>query len=141
MSEIFADDNFSGPQVANLLLAEYGTLRAEAVAKGALQFQVVAAGATATVATVGLIVQRSGSLDNAGGTLILFGMLASAIIFPIGFFNVLTRDVERLSGRISEIELTLNKLSGRDLLIWEHTQGILTQSQSEKVRGFLGFRI
>jgi hypothetical protein len=113
----------------NVLLAEYNTLRGEAIARSGHRFNLMAIGVAAATFFVGSLLiwidrVRAQPLPERGVSALL---LATVFIGGAWFFWYVSRkswaELEKAVNRVREIELQINELSGEDLLVWENLHG------------------
>ncbi|MGC2778219.1 MAG: hypothetical protein WA418_21540 [Bradyrhizobium sp.] len=112
-----------------ILLAEYNTLRSEAIARGGHFYQTIAIGGTA----LSLIVSASASwLTNAEKMSHVYSQVSIALIVTaVAIAGVvlgvllwlIQRDLKKCAERIQELEIDVNERAGEDLLIWENLWG------------------
>lgn len=98
-----------------ILLAEYATLRDELLQRNTMLNQMFAIAGTIGTAVVGLAVTSLWAVS-------IVLLLASPI--PLVFFATMLRfDTYAAGTRIREIEVAINEIAGRRLLVWETDHG------------------
>jgi hypothetical protein len=112
-----------------ILLAEYNTLRSEAVARGGHFYQTVALGGATVTFIIGAVITWLTNADDMKPAVYwtCVGLIITAIFLAIMvlglLFWLIRRDLEKCARRIREIELDVNKRAAEDLLIWENLWG------------------
>ena len=114
-----------------ILLAEYATLRAEIVMKGAAQFQVATVAGTATIAILGFTV----ATQTLGLGAILLLATVTFLVIALRFIDF---DTRLAAARIREIEASVNALAEEKLLVWETEKGLLSIGYGKRWRRILG---
>lgn len=113
----------------NVLLAEYNTLRAEAVARSSHLFQLVAAAGASFAFVIGSFISWMTNWKVMPNTifwvsLVLIIIAFIAVLAAVCVLSVMMRrDLEKAVRRVAEIELDVNERIGEDLLIWENLCG------------------
>src|ERR1051325_5965401 len=96
-------------QKISILMAEYNTLRSEAVARTGHAFQI--AGFCITALSIWAAEETSGKTWLALTAIIV-------LLVASGWFTF--REITKANRRVREIELDVNDRAGEDLLIWEN---------------------
>lgn len=112
-----------------VLLTEYNSLRAEAVARSGHLFQLVAAAGAASAFIMGAFIAWLSQYNLMArpifwlslGLIIFAGLAVVLAARTLGMMSF--RDLEKAVARVAEIELDVNKRVGEDLLIWENLCG------------------
>jgi hypothetical protein len=113
----------------NVLLAEYNTLRSEAVARSGHRFNLMAIGIAAVTFLAGAVLVWLDKIQTQNNTIIWISVVVLLTVVLIGIWVVRElshtswRDLEKAVARVREIELQINDLLREDLLIWENLHG------------------
>jgi hypothetical protein len=109
-----------------VLLEEYKTLRAELLERHTAVLQLLAITTAGLIATIGFTIANTAWIAGLITGLILFcGICAGALL--------LDNDSRLLSARLQEIEAAINRLAGKQLLVWESTRGIEKMGYDERL--------
>jgi hypothetical protein len=113
----------------SILLAEYNTLRAEAVARAGYLVPLIAFTGASITFVVGAFIIWLSNINSMSPPVIY---VAPAVLFVVVLVMVAAvkivsmmqkRDLEKAVTRVAEIELDINERVGEDLLIWENLCG------------------
>lgn len=106
------DDKVGQKEKIQILLAEYNSLRAEALSRGGTAYQILA------IAAGALSWLLSQTPD------IKFALICAVLSFALGFAAfVCILDVRNACSRTRELEAEINKRAGQKLLLWESERG------------------
>lgn len=108
-----------------VLLAEWESLRTEAMQRDTSLNQVLLYGGGAIVAIAGYLATTTTFF--LGLVLLLLGI---CLVFFA--FKMVEYDVRHLSARLRDVEAQVNGLAGEDLLKWETTRGLLTEGYASR---------
>src|SRR3984893_7165521 len=100
-----------------ILLAEYNTLRAEIIQRGSWQIQMWSVAGTVTVALLGFAVVYGAIWQSILLLLFAISLFAGGILYN-------DQDIRFIAARVRELELEINQLAGRELLVWEGRSGL-----------------
>jgi hypothetical protein len=119
-------------EMADILLAEYSTLRDELLQRNTVLNQTFAIGSAVVAAALSLL---SSPIWAVGLILIL------VLPAPLTFFALMLQyDTEQAARRLREIESAVNELAGKELLVWETRNGILSISYIDRMKIVLSGR-
>jgi hypothetical protein len=114
-------------QEIQILLAEYNTLRAEIIQRGSWQIQMWSVAGTVTVALLGFAVAYGAIWQSILLLLFAIGLFAGGILYN-------DQDIRFIAARVRELELEINTLAGRELLVWEGRGGLAAIGYGERIK-------
>jgi hypothetical protein len=118
-------DDIGKKEQIQILLAEYGTLRAELIQRTWWQMQMITVSGTITMLIFGFII--AGHIV-AGAALLVIG--AISLTFAL---TAIDRDSRILVGHVINLERRINDLGGGEFLTWETQHGLLAVSLGRRL--------
>ena len=108
-----------------ILMHEYDTLRAELIAKNANATQIVTQATLVLIGIITAVLLAYQSFGLSSSLSIFFGTTSAILCLAVvGVAYVwLDRDTVKLSGRLRQIEASVNKSAQEEILVWETQMG------------------